>query len=43
MCAGVPVEVAEPCGQGSQHVIEACTPLVQVHCMHRHLWHVQTV
>lgn len=40
---GVPVEAAEPRGQGSQHVSEASPSLVQVHCVYGHVWHVQAV
>ena len=42
-CAGVPVEAAEPCGQGPREDAEACPSLLQVHSLHGHLWPVQAL
>ena len=44
VCApGLPVEAAEPRGQGPRQDPEAGAPVVQVHGLHRHLRPVQAV
>lgn len=41
--SGVSMEVAEPRGARPRHDTEAGPPLLQVHRVYGHVWHVQTV
>lgn len=41
--ADVPIEVVEPCVARSQEAAEARPFVVQMHRVHSHIWHVQTI